>query len=143
MAKLNPYLMFNGNCREAMEFYHSVLDGKLDIMPYGESPMGANLPDEQKNRVMHSALMSENITLMGSDSGVDDVIKSGDSVVLCLICETPEEIKDLFQKLSEGGNVTRELKEEFFGTYGELTDKFGFKWIFQQGGETPKQEDNN
>ena len=129
MATLNAYLMFNGDCREGMEFYKGCFGGELKIMTHGESPMAAQAPGELRDKVMHSFLKSGKIEFMGADCM--DTCRHGNTVSLTLVCDSPEEIKQLFTKLSAGGKVGRALKEEFFGTYGDLTDRFGFSWMFQ------------
>jgi PhnB protein len=130
MATLNPYLNFNGNCREAMTFYQACLGGKLSVQTFGESQMSEHVPAEMKNRVLHSSLTSGSLVLMASDT-MGDVPTSGNNNTLCVVGSAKGEIETLFAKLSAGGNVTHPLKEEFFGTFGDLTDKFGMNWMFQ------------
>jgi PhnB protein len=134
MAQLNAYLMFPGNCKEAMEFYKGCLGGELTTMTHGDSPMAAQAPAEWRDKIMHSMLASGKMTLMGADHVVEEGYKPGNAVYLCLVCESREEIETLFSKLSQGGQVRNPLKEEFFGTYGDLTDRYGFNWMFQFGG---------
>lgn len=129
MATLSAYLMFSGNCKEAMGFYQGCFGGELKIMTHGESPMAAQAPAELRDKVMHSYLKSGNIEFMAADCM--EACRHGNTVTLCLVCDSPEEIQRLFARLSAGGKVGRPLKEEFFGTYGDLTDKFGFNWMFQ------------
>ena len=74
------------------------------------------------------------MVLMASDNLGQEGYKHGNTVSLCLVCGSKEEIETLFSKLSAGGRVKHSLKEEFFGTYGDLTDKYGFNWMFQFGG---------
>ena len=136
MAQLNAYLVFNGNCREAMQFYKGCLGGELNSMTVGNSPMAATMPAGMRDKIMHSLLTSGSIRLMASD--MIDMIgeegyKHGNTVSLCLVCQSKEEIQTLFSKLSQGGQIKHPLKEEFFGTYGDLTDKYGFSWMFQFG----------
>ena len=133
MANLNAYLTFNGKCKEAMEFYKECLGGELQIMMMGESPMASTLPPEAKNNVMHSLLASGNIRLMASDMMQSTETIQGNTVSLCIVGEDKGEIEKIFSKLSEGGKIGNPLKEEFFGTYGDLTDKYGFRWMFQFG----------
>jgi PhnB protein len=130
MAQLNSYLTFNGNCREAMEFYRDCLGGELSIMAVGDSPMASQMLD-QKDQVMHSMLKNDGMVLMASDMIMPGELIQGNTVTLCIIGGNAEELKTFFTKLSEGGKVGHELKEEFFGTFGELTDKFGINWMFQ------------
>lgn len=93
--------------------------------------MGAQTPAAMKNNIMHSVLAGGKITLMASDMIGEEGQKHGNSISLCLVCESKEEIKTLFSRLSARGKVAHALKEEFFGTYGDLTDKYGFNWMFQ------------
>ncbi|MFZ6009492.1 MAG: VOC family protein [Bacteroidota bacterium] len=130
MAKLNPYLNFNGKCREAMTFYQKCLGGELVLQKVSESPMAAQLPANAGNHILHSSLTNNNIVLMGSDMMGDGLVK-GNEIGLCLNCNDEEEIKTTFTKLSKGGNVKTPLHQTFWGaTYGELTDKFGISWMF-------------
>ena len=131
MANLNPYLRFNGNCKQAMEFYRDCLGGKLDMMTMGESPMAAQIPPQMKNRVMHSYLAKDAMALMASDMMADEKIVNGNSISICISGSSKKEIEYYFSKLSQGGKVNQPLKQEFFGTYGDLTDKFGVHWMFQ------------
>jgi len=133
MAQLNAYLIFNGTAKKAMKFYQKIFGGDLSFMTYGESPMGASMPPEVKKQIMHSDLSSGKIKLMASDMAGEAMLEQGNNVFLCLVCESKDEIKTLFTKLSRGGKVLHPLKEEFFGTYGDLTDKFGTNWMFQYG----------
>jgi PhnB protein len=134
MAKVQAYLMFNGNCKEAMTFYKECFGGKLDILPYQGSQMDGG-EGMNPDAVMHSHLESGTIVLMGADSMNNDIV-TGNNVSLCLICDSKEELNDLFKKLSVGGKVGHEPKEEFFGTYADLTDRYKFNWMFQFGGNS-------
>lgn len=130
MTQLTPYLSFDGNCREAMEFYKSCLGGELNIQNVGESPMKDQMPDK-KDWVMHSQLSSNGIVLMASDLMMGGELHKGNNVTLTINGGTAEELKMFFEKLSEGGKVGQPLQETFFGTYGDLTDKYGILWAFQ------------
>jgi PhnB protein len=133
MAHLIPYLRFNGNCREVMNFYKECLGGELSIMTYGDSQMSEGTPKELHDKVLHSYLKSGDLKLMASDDIQDspEGFQKGNMISLCLVCKSKEEIETHFKKLSEGGQVTHELKEEFFGTFGDLTDKYGINWMLQ------------
>jgi PhnB protein len=130
-----PYLHFKGNCREAMTFYNDCLSGKLDVQTIGESPMAAETPKEALNTVMHSSVEKDGFMLFGSDVMHPDDLDMGNAVTLCVVCTSKAEIETLFSKLSAGGKVTHPLKEEFFGTFGDFTDKYGFDWMFQFDGK--------
>jgi PhnB protein len=133
MAQLTVYLHFANNCKQAMEFYHQCLGGDLVIQTVGDSPMASQSPVDAHNNVMHSTLITGGITVMASDMSDPEKVNSQGSMSLCLYSEDKEEIKRLFEKLSQGGEVTDPLKDEFFGMYGTVVDRFGKRWMFQGG----------
>jgi PhnB protein len=131
MATINAYLTFDGNCREAMTFYRDCLGGELSLMTVGESQVAAQMPKEDQSRIMHAALTNARLTLMASDTMGNFTLARGNDVSLMLYCESEEEIRASFSKLSVGGKVNSELKEEFWGSiYGDIVDKFGMRWMF-------------
>jgi PhnB protein len=131
MAKLVAYLSFEGKCREAMTFYNECFGGEMTLQTYGDSPAGSQVPASMKNMIMHSQLKKGDMILMGSDIMEGDKLKKGNSINLCLICSSKEEIESLFSKFASDGKIGHPLKEEFFGTYGDLTDRYGNNWLFQ------------
>lgn len=128
MAQLHPYLRFNGNAKEAFDFYKSVLGGELTLTKVSDSPMAKYMSDKQDN-VFHAQLKNENIILLGSDMVGEEGLKKGNTVVLTLQCSSKDEAEKYFGKLSEGGTVGHELAEQEFGTIGDLQDKFGTDWF--------------
>ena len=134
MVQLNPYLRFNGNSREAMTFYQSCLGGELTIQTVGESPAAGQMPPSMKDSVIHSVLAKDGLVLMGSDMTGPEGVKNGDSITLAIMGSSKAEIEPIFAKLSAGANVLHPLFEEYFGTFGDLVDKFGIGWMFQAGG---------
>ena len=124
MAALTPYLLFDGHCREAMEFYCSCFGGELTVTKVKDSPVKDRMPTVQHEKVIHARLRSRNVEISASPI-------RGNSVCLFLSGGTLRELKALFEKLSEGAEVTDPLTEQFFGTYGALNDKFGVRWMFQ------------
>lgn len=131
MARLNPYLSFSGNCREAMTFYQQCFGGELYIQTVGESAAAPGFPDEAQNQVLHSQLESDGLVLMAADAVDGSEVTSGTANTNCLNNSSREEIKALFEKLSEGATINTPITEEFFGLFGALTDKFGIKWMVQ------------
>ncbi|HRP58554.1 VOC family protein [Agriterribacter sp.] len=130
MAKLNPYLNFNGRCTEAMNFYKGIFGGDLQLMLAGDPPAKDQMPPEMHNQVMHSHLKSNFIEIMGSDMAPTKPVE-GNTVYLALICENEDELNDYYNKLSEGGTVEQPLTKAFFGWFGSLEDKFGKHWMLQ------------
>ena len=129
MAQIQPYLHFNGNCREAMTFYKDCLGGELNLMTIGDSPMASNMPAEMHQNIMHAQLKTNSLVLLASDMGEAQAVK-GNMLSLLLDCTSQEEIQDLFTKLSAGGTVGHALEVTFWGaTFGDLTDKYGINWM--------------
>ncbi len=133
MARLNPYLQFNGKCREAMNFYRECLGGELEIQTFGESPLAEGMTAEMKDRILHSALNGGGMVLMASDAMMGQKPSPGGAVTLCLNTDDAEELKTLYAKFAVGATVTQPLSETFFGWYGALTDRCGIDWMFQSG----------
>ena len=129
MATLNAYLHFGGNCREAMEFYKGCLGGELELMGVGDSPMAAQMPPEAKKNILHSLLKSGDITIMASDWMAPGSMTKGNNISLSLSCKSNKEADGLYAKLSAGGTASHPLKDEFFGYFGDLKDKFGVTWM--------------
>jgi len=136
MVTLNPYLSFNGNAREALEFYHSVLGGQLDISTFGEA--GMPLPPEAdasvNEQVMHGQVTTDDgLVLMASDTppGMDYVAPSaGITVSYTGGPADHERLATAFEKLSEGGTVGMPLEKAPWGDYfGQLVDRFGISWM--------------
>jgi len=130
MARLNPYLTFKGNCKEAMNFYKEILGGELSIMLAGDSPVASQMPAAFHQQVLHSQIKTDNFEIMATDM-VPGGFTEGNTVHLCLVCKTEDELRALFDKLSAGGKVNQPLNEMFFGWIGTLTDKFGKHWMLE------------
>ena len=136
MAKVNPYLMFEGNCKEAFEFYKMAFEKEFaEISFFGDMPPQEGmqpLTDSQKEMVMHVNLqISEETVLYGSDIfPVTKNFKVGDHFSVSINADSREETNQLFSKLSEGGTVTMDLEDTFWGAYfGMWKDKFGIDWM--------------
>ncbi len=138
MAKLQPYLHFDGTTRQAMEFYRDVLGGELAIQTLGETPWASEMPQmpgATPDKVMHASLTKGDLAIMAADMMDPSTFKMGDNVSLCLVCDSKQEIEDLYQKLSAGGDVFMALDRAPFGWYAMFTDKFGTEWMLQFDGE--------
>lgn len=129
---VDVYINFNGNCREAVEFYAQVFGAeKPKIMTFGDMPPspGFTLPEEAKNLVMHTRLNINGSNVMFSDSPPGMPFVAGNNISLVIISKNLDEIKSLFNKLKEGGTVGMDLQETFWSKcYGFVTDKFGIGW---------------
>lgn len=131
---VNVYINFNGNCREAVEFYAQVFETeKPQIMTFGDMPPNPHctLPDEAKNLVMHTQLNINGNNVMFSDIFPGMPFIAGNNISLAIVSTDMDEIKSLFSRLKEGGTVGMDLQETFWSKcYGSVTDKFGIQWMF-------------
>lgn len=124
--RMNPYILFKGNCEEALNFYTKALNGTIkDLMRFEGSPMENQVPD--KNQVMHATFEAPGVFFMASDGNQGT---EGGMVQLSLSFDNANEQKQVFEALSEAGTVTFPLQETFWGaTFGMLTDQFGVQWM--------------
>lgn len=132
MPSLTPYLIFNGNCEEAFNFYKSVFGGEfLMISRFKDMPdQQCNAADE--NRIMHVHLpIGGHGALLGSDSStVYGEPKIGDNFSISLTTNTETETRKLFNGLSAGGQITMPLEKTFWAPlFGMFADKFGVNWM--------------
>ena len=129
---INAYINFNGNCREAVEFYSEIFGTeKPVIMTYGDTPPNPEypLPEEVKKLVMHTRLNITGSTVMFSDAYPGYPFVPGNNINLAIVSKNISEIRSLSKKLKEGGTVAMDLQETFWSKcYGSLTDKFGIEW---------------
>ncbi len=134
MAKMNPYLNFDGKAEEAFTFYKSVFGGEFrEIHKMGSAPGTEGLSDEEKNRVMHVSLpIDSHTTLMASDivPSFGHKLNEGNNVHISLHPESREETERLFNGLSAGGSIEMPLEDTFWGAYfGSFKDKYGIHWM--------------
>lgn len=127
---LDAYLFFDGNCREAMEFYKGIFGGKLDVMTYGQVP---DTSPKNKDKVIHANLNAGEIHLIASDSGIGAVAGVA-KVQISLSGNDEPKLRSIFEKLSDGGTVKSPLQKAFFGAlHGSLKDKFDIDWMITIG----------
>ncbi|WP_203137333.1 VOC family protein [Microbacterium sp. JZ31] len=129
MPVLNPYLTFRDTAREAMEFYHSVFGGELEIETFGESDVDHDPGDA--DLVLHAVLETpDGMVLMASDtpSGVPYDGAGGHAVSIS--GDEEEDLSEWWEALSEGGTITLPLSEpDWGGLFGMCVDRFGVKWM--------------
>lgn len=125
---LNPYISFDGNAREAMEFYQGVFGGSLDINTYGE--LGEQ-DSASADKVMHSRLSAENgFTLMAADTPPGFSHQPGNNVAVSLSGNEAEALRGYWDKLSANGTVAVPFEKQIWGDeFGQCTDRFGVVWM--------------
>jgi PhnB protein len=129
MKTIDPYLIFNGNCRQAMEFYRDCLGADLNILTYAEGP--GDHPDAVKDKIMHARLTKGQAVIMASDPHDGKPQTQGDNFFLNLNCDSLDEIERLFTAIGKNGKVLMPLADMFWGDrFGMVTDQFGINWMF-------------
>ena len=139
MYGLVTYLNFDGQCKDAMEFYSKCLGAELTSMPFSAGPGDPKKIEAVKDRIMHARLTKGAMPLlMASDIMPGMPYQPGNNFSVSVGCESKEEIQKVFAALSEGGSVTMPLADQFWGShFGMLKDKFGVHWMLNY--EYPKQ----
>lgn len=136
-SRLNPYLQFKGQARDAMAFYHGVFGGELTSNSYAEFGMA----DDPANAslTMHSQLLAPNgFCLMASDTPPGMTTADGSNIAVSLSGTDDGELRTYWNKLSEGATITVPLEKAPWGdSFGQLTDRFGIAWMINIGG-TPQ-----
>lgn len=127
--KLIPYLNFEGNTEEVMNTYAKIFNGQLhDISRFGDT--NPNMPEEEKNRIMHARLTFGDNMLMFSDSMHGHVVNFGNSISLSLGMTDEAESHSVFNQLADGGQITVPMAKQFWGAiFGMVIDKYGIQWM--------------
>jgi PhnB protein len=135
MLRCTPFLLFDGNCAEAMTFYHEALGGELTLTKLGDTPMKAQFPSEKHRRIINAYLKSEGVEISATDwmASPDFDPVQGNMSAVYVIGDTYDSLKAVFDKLRDGDNNQRlqELHEMPFGIYGQFYDRYGVQWIFR------------
>ncbi|MBC2640552.1 MULTISPECIES: VOC family protein [unclassified Rhodococcus (in: high G+C Gram-positive bacteria)] len=132
-SRLNPYISFDGNARQAMEFYKDVFGGTLAVSTFGE--FGA--PDaEGSDKIMHAMLESDNgFTLMAADTPPGMEHNPGTNIAVSLSGDDGDDLRGYWAKLSDGGTVSVPLEKQMWGDeFGACTDRFGISWMVNIAG---------
>lgn len=126
------YINFNGNCREAVDYYSKVFETEQPkFLLFGDAPADDSFPltDEAKKLVMHTELNIEDGRIMFSDVPPGMPFTQGNNITLTVVTNDTEKIRKAFERLKEGGNVMMDLQETFFSKlYGFVIDKYGIGW---------------
>jgi PhnB protein len=129
MKSVTAYLSFDGNCREAMQFYQKCLGTEIQITPVMDAQGKPSI--ETGARIMHSQLLRNGQPLLqASDEQSSSSLRPGDNFQVAVDCDSVEEIDRTFEALSQDGKVRMPLGNVPWGArFGMLTDKFGIRWI--------------
>jgi PhnB protein len=135
MLRCSPFLLFDGNCAEAMTFYHQCLGGELILTRLADTPMKDQFPTEKHNRMINAHLQSGAIEISAADWMASPAFEPllGNTFAIFVIGGSYEELKAVFDRLREGASPQwfQELHDLPFGTYGQFFDRYGVQWIFR------------
>lgn len=138
-SQLNPYLNFDGDARQAMEFYQSVLGGELLVHTFGES-----MPDagDSADQIMHASLATPaGYSIFASDTPPGMPRSTGTSVTVSISGDDVEQLRGYWAGLSEGADIEMPLEVQMWGDeFGALTDRFGIPWMVNILGSALPQE---
>jgi PhnB protein len=135
-VEARPFLLFDGDCAEAMEFYHTCLGGELTLTKLMDTPMKVDFRANKHSSIIYSQLISGGVEISAADWMADDFAPlRGNMSAIHLSGEDFAELEPVFDKLRDGQNNSRlqELHEMPFGIYGQLYDRYGVQWIFRGG----------
>jgi len=133
-TRLNPYISFRDNARQAMEFYQDVFGGELNLSTFGD--FGASQDPAESGKIMHGQLDSANgLTLMGADTPTGMEFSPGGNVSVSLSGDDEAELRGYWDKLADGATITMPIDKAPWGdTFGMLVDKFGISWLVNIAG---------
>ena len=136
MLSLTPFLLFDGNCAEAMQFYQSCFGGDLTLTRLCDTPMRAQFPPEQHHKITYALLKSGNVEFSATDwLHPTHQRQLGNTTAAYVTGDSLEELSPIFEKLRKGADqeFLVELREMPFGIYGRFTDRYGVEWYFRGG----------
>ncbi len=131
--RTSTYLLFDGNCREAFDFYRSVFGGEFEVMEtFRSGPEGMDIPPEDLDKIMHMALPIGDGRIMGADipAAFGDPKPAGGNFAVSVNPDSRSETDRIFHALAKGGSVLMPIEDMFWGGYfGHLKDRFGIQWM--------------
>lgn len=127
--RLNPYLTFQGQCREALIFYKHCFGGEVGLVEtFSKAPF--DVPQAWENKILHAEFKAGNMSFMACDTMPNTPVAPSNQVALSLNFTDLSEQSRVFAALTQGGEVTMPLEKTFWHAhFGTLTDKFGIRWM--------------
>jgi PhnB protein len=123
-----PYINFQGQAREAMQFYQKVLGGKLDLLAVDDK--GQTHPAGPEESIMHARLLSDYAVIMATDGSPDYPASKGENFAVALVGSDNPKMTQMYNELAEGGKAKMPLSDSSWGDkFGYLEDKFGINWM--------------
>ena len=129
-AKLVPYLNFNGNTKEVMDFYHGIFGGELKLTTFGDMGPSMPAPEGYADKIMHADLQADAIQIMASEGRPESPTQFGDNISMSLAGTENDHLQDYFDKLADGGEVVMPVAAQAWGdSFGMCKDKYGIQWM--------------
>lgn len=134
-TRLNPYISFKDNARQAMEFYKTVFGGTLDMNTFGE--LGAAQDPSENDKIMHAMLTTDSgFALMAADTPQGHEHNPGTNISVSLSGDDADPLRGYWEQLSSGGQVETPLEKQLWGDeFGMCTDQFGISWMVNIAGD--------
>lgn len=135
-VKVDIYINYRGNCREAFQFYEEHVGGKITMMTtFGDMPDAGNIPKERKNDILHARMEIGGMELMGADIPGAEPMRSA---YVTIRVDSAEEAERLYRLLSDGGEIFMKMEETFFASrFAMLRDRFGTSWMILHERDVP------
>jgi len=126
--KIQAYLAFNGNCQEALTFYGALFNAKIQNRETYEDKK-IDIPSSYRQKLQHAELKGKGVDFMAYDASPDTPINHGNQIHMSVDEDTKDDAQQIFEKLSQGGQVHHNFREREWGYFGRCTDKFGINWM--------------
>ena len=127
--KVQPYLAFKGNCKNALEHYQSIIGGAItNEQTYEDAKM--DIPNDYRHKLQHAELKGDGFHIMAYDASPDTPLTSGSNINMSVDLETREEAEQIFNQLSQGGKVHTPFQDvPWDASYGRCSDKYNVSWM--------------
>lgn len=125
---VQAYLAFNGNCQEALNYYAELFDAQIqNRQTYEEKKI--DVPSSYRNKLQHAELKGKGVHFMAYDASPDTPINHGNQIHMSVDLDKVSDAQELFEQLSQGGQVHHNFREREWGHFGRCTDKYGINWM--------------
>ena len=125
---VQAYLAFSGNCQEALNYYAELFDAKIQNRQTYEDKK-IDVPSSYRHKLQHAELKGKGVNFMAYDASPDTPINHGNQIHMSVDLEKISDAKEMFDKLSEGGQIHHNFREREWGHFGRCTDKYGINWM--------------
>lgn len=126
--QLKPYLQFQDNCEEAIQWYQSIFGGDIKLNRYSEAPM--DIPENHKDKILHAEFTFEGNTILACDSFPGGQITNANGISLTVEIPDEKQAEKIFGQLAKGGKITMPFEKQFWNAYfGQLEDRYGKLWM--------------